>query len=151
MFETPRTRLRNLARPRIAAPHHEAERDCECIKLIGIRSSADGLCFEVRRRGTCAILGRSRCKTREENMRRAAMLAVFCVVGAIVPAAAADVTGERLPSAPKEPQNWLMVHRDYNNSRHSPLREINRDTVKDLKLKFLISIGGTSTSARMSA
>ena len=38
-FETPRTRLRNLGRPKIAAPHHEAERGRECIKLIGIRFS----------------------------------------------------------------------------------------------------------------
>src|SRR5256885_5101029 len=38
-FETPRTRLRNLRRPNIAAPHHEAGRDRECIKLIGIRFS----------------------------------------------------------------------------------------------------------------
>jgi hypothetical protein len=38
-FETPRTRLRNLVRPKIAAPHHEAERDRECIELIGIRFS----------------------------------------------------------------------------------------------------------------
>ena len=36
-FETPCTRLRNLGRPKIAAPHHEAERGRECIKLIGIR------------------------------------------------------------------------------------------------------------------
>src|SRR5436309_15071435 len=38
-FETPRTRLRNLGRTKIAAPHHEAERGRECIKLIGIRFS----------------------------------------------------------------------------------------------------------------
>src|SRR5712691_600311 len=31
--------LRNLGRPKIAAPHHEAERVRECIKLIGIRFS----------------------------------------------------------------------------------------------------------------
>jgi hypothetical protein len=36
MFETPRTRLRNLANPKLSAPHHEAERDRGCIKLIGI-------------------------------------------------------------------------------------------------------------------
>jgi len=35
-FETPRTRLRNRGRPKIAAPHHEAERDRVCIKLTGI-------------------------------------------------------------------------------------------------------------------
>jgi hypothetical protein len=37
-FETPRTRLRNLANSMLAAPHHEAGRDRGCIKLIGIRS-----------------------------------------------------------------------------------------------------------------
>src|SRR5262245_63773711 len=89
-------------------------------------------------------------------MRRAAMpaalcvVSTICVVGAVVrPVAAADVTQERLRNAPNEPQNWLMVHRDYNNSRHSPLNEINRDTIKDLKLKFLLSIGGTSTGGTM--
>src|SRR6202795_2693968 len=41
MFETPRTRLRNLANPKLPAPHHEAGRDRGCIKLIGI-------CFSVR-------------------------------------------------------------------------------------------------------
>ena len=41
-FETPRTSLWNRGRPRIAAPHHEAERDRVCIKLIGNRFSAAG-------------------------------------------------------------------------------------------------------------
>jgi hypothetical protein len=36
-FETPRTRLRNLGRSKVAAPHHEAGRGRERIKLIGIR------------------------------------------------------------------------------------------------------------------
>jgi len=36
-FETPRTRHRTLCRTQIAAPHHEAERDREYIKLIEIR------------------------------------------------------------------------------------------------------------------
>src|SRR5262245_16343015 len=37
VFETPRTRLQNLSRHKIAAPHHEAERDRECIEFIEIR------------------------------------------------------------------------------------------------------------------
>ena len=81
-------------------------------------------------------------------MSREIILAALSSVGlAIVtsPAFAADVTQQRLQNAPEEPQNWLMVHRDYNNSRHSPLADINRDNIKDLKLKFLVSIGGTST------
>ncbi|HEY7298663.1 MAG TPA: PQQ-binding-like beta-propeller repeat protein [Xanthobacteraceae bacterium] len=60
-------------------------------------------------------------------------------------ASAADVTPQRLLDSAREPQDWLMVHRDYDNSRHSPLSEINRTNIKDLKLKFLVSIGGTST------
>jgi len=78
------------------------------------------------------------------------MLVAVCSTAPLAPpAAAADVSAERLLNAPSDPQNWLMVHRDYNNSRHSPLMEINRDTVKDLKLKFLLSIGGTSTGGTM--
>ena len=33
-FETPRTTLRKLDRLNIAAPHHEAGRDRECIRLM---------------------------------------------------------------------------------------------------------------------
>jgi hypothetical protein len=44
-FETPRTRLRNLDGPEIVAPHHEAERNHVCIKLIGIRFGAVNLRF----------------------------------------------------------------------------------------------------------
>jgi alcohol dehydrogenase (cytochrome c) len=80
----------------------------------------------------------------------AALLVAACSIAPFTqPVAAADVSAERLLNAPNDPQNWLMVHRDYNNSRHSPLREINRETVKDLKLKFLLSVGGTSTGGTM--
>jgi alcohol dehydrogenase (cytochrome c) len=68
---------------------------------------------------------------------------------ALPAARAADVTAQRLLNASGEPQNWLMVHHDYNNSRHSALSEINRDNVKDLKLKFIFSIGGLSTGGTL--
>ena len=67
----------------------------------------------------------------------------------VLPISAADVTQQRLMNTAGEPQNWLMVHHDYDNSRHSALHEINRDTVKDLKLKFIVSIGGLSTGGPM--
>ena len=38
-----------------------------------------------------------------------------------MPVYAADTTADRLLNTDKEPGNWLMVHHDYNNSRHSPL------------------------------
>ena len=50
VFETPRKRLRNLGRSNIAAPHHEAGRDRECIKLIGNRFS--GHCIAASAAGT---------------------------------------------------------------------------------------------------
>jgi len=76
-------------------------------------------------------------------------LAAFGLAGLATQAIAADVTAERLLGTAKEPQNWLMVHRDYDNSRHSPLSEINRTNAKDLKLKFMFSIGGRSTGGTL--
>ena len=74
-----------------------------------------------------------------------AALSSIALAGCISQALAADVTQQRLQNTAAEPANWLMVHRDYGNSRHSPLDQINRANVKDLKLKFIISIGGTAT------
>src|SRR5215471_16007621 len=83
--------------------------------------------------------------------RRLAMAALASIGLAALPASAmaADVTPERLLNAGNEGQNWLMVHHDYNNSRHSPLQEINASNVKDLKLKFIFSIGGRATGGTM--
>jgi alcohol dehydrogenase (cytochrome c) len=78
-----------------------------------------------------------------------AILASLGLAVVAMPALATDVTPQRLLNTAAEPQNWLAVHRDYNNSRHSPLKEVNRDTVKDLKLKFIFSIGGRSTGGTL--
>jgi alcohol dehydrogenase (cytochrome c) len=77
------------------------------------------------------------------------MLAALSVGLAAVPAIAADVTPQRLMNAASEPQNWLMIHHDYDNSRHSSLREINRDTVANLEPKFTFSVGGLSTGGTL--
>ena len=66
-------------------------------------------------------------------------------------ARAADVTYDRLLNADKEPQNWLMNHRDYSSHRFSPLDQINKDNVKNLHVAFTTAIGGErggGTSAR---
>jgi alcohol dehydrogenase (cytochrome c) len=78
-----------------------------------------------------------------------AMLAWSSIALWAVPAIAADVTAERLVNAASEPQNWLMVHHDYNNSRHSALAEINRNTVQNLRPKFMFSIGGRATGGTL--
>src|SRR5262249_23836401 len=80
---------------------------------------------------------------------RLAALASISLAAIAMPACAADVTYERLLNAPNEPENWLMVHRDYNNSRHSPLTQINATNAKDLKPKFIFSIGGRATGGTL--
>ena len=85
-------------------------------------------------------------------MFRTARFAAISSIGLaaiVMPASAADVTQQRLQNAPTEPQNWLMVHRDYDNSRHSPLSDVNRSNIKELKLKFMVSIGGRATGGTM--
>jgi alcohol dehydrogenase (cytochrome c) len=61
-----------------------------------------------------------------------------------LPSLAADVTHDRLVNADREPQNWLMNHRTYDGQRYSPLARINRDTVKNLKLAYAVSLGGSA-------
>jgi alcohol dehydrogenase (cytochrome c) len=74
-------------------------------------------------------------------MRAPAALAGVLLAGAS-PLAAAEVTFERLLNP--EPHNWLMNHRDFAAQRFSPLDAINKSNVKNLKLKFAISLGGTA-------
>jgi len=81
--------------------------------------------------------------------RTIGVLAAIGFAAVVHPATAAEVTPERLLNAATEPQNWLMVHRDYDNSRHSPLSDVNRGNVKELKLKFLFSIGGRATGGTL--
>src|SRR5262249_8913716 len=105
------------------------------------------LCAGVR----AGQIGDSLRSLREAMSTRALLGALSSITLAAfaLSAAAADVTQQRLLNAKGEPQNWLMVHRDYNNSRHSPLSEVNRGNIKDLKLKFLVSIGGTTTGGSL--
>jgi alcohol dehydrogenase (cytochrome c) len=82
-------------------------------------------------------------------LRTVGALTAIGLAAIVSPATAADVTSERLLNTTNDPQNWLMVHRDYDNSRHSGLKDINSTNVKDLKLKFMISIGGMATGGTL--
>ena len=64
-------------------------------------------------------------------------------------AQAAEVTFERLLNP--EPQNWLTHHRDYGAQRHSPLDQINKSNIKNLKLLFAVPLGGKSTGESLEA
>ena len=82
-------------------------------------------------------------KFKSLNMRRAALacVSVTALLSAGLPAAfAADVTGERIVNADKEPQNWLTNNRDYTAQRFSPLDAINKDNVSGLHLLYSVAL-----------
>jgi len=58
------------------------------------------------------------------------------------PVSAAEVTFERLKNAESEPGNWLTHHKTYDAKRYSTLDQINRSTVKDLRVAFTVQLGG---------
>ncbi|HEY7298240.1 MAG TPA: PQQ-dependent dehydrogenase, methanol/ethanol family [Xanthobacteraceae bacterium] len=71
-----------------------------------------------------------------------AALASLLVTTALTPVRAADMTFERALNAGKEPQNWILHHGNYQGHRFSQLKEINADTVKNLKVAFTVALGG---------
>src|SRR5215813_2136695 len=77
--------------------------------------------------------------------------AVACALLAGTAARAADTTYERLLYPDKEPQNWLMVHRDFAAQRFSPLETINRSNVKNMRLLFAIALGGSAGNEALEA
>src|SRR3984893_13428911 len=91
-------------------------------------------------------------RIRREDMPRRTLLAAVSSISlatVAIPAVAADVTPQRLMNTARKPKNWLMIHHDYDNSRHSSLKKINRDTITSLQLKYTFSIGGRSTGGTM--
>jgi alcohol dehydrogenase (cytochrome c) len=76
------------------------------------------------------------------TMRTLSLLSALLLATALTPVKAADMTFERANSVEKEPQNWLLHHGNYQGHRFSALREINTDTVKNLKVAFTVALGG---------
>jgi alcohol dehydrogenase (cytochrome c) len=74
------------------------------------------------------------------------VLAVCGVALAGVVAFAADYTltvnRDRLINAQNEPQNWLLMNGDYGATRYSKLTQINRDSVKNLRMVWTLALGG---------
>jgi len=88
-------------------------------------------------------------KEKEETMKltpipRTALLAFSLLTTTTLSGMAADVTPDRLMNSDKEPQNWLMVNKDYNSHRYSELDQINKDNVKNLHVAFTVALGGTT-------
>ena len=61
---------------------------------------------------------------------------------ALSPVQSADMTHERALNVSKEPHNWLLHHGNYEGWRFSQLKQINADTVKNLKVAFTVALGG---------
>src|SRR3954463_526434 len=79
------------------------------------------------------------------NPRLAVLLgAAIAVLAGVVTAADYQMTvnRDRLVNAQHEPQNWLMMNGDYASTRYSKLTQINRDTVKNLRLVWAMALGG---------
>jgi alcohol dehydrogenase (cytochrome c) len=73
---------------------------------------------------------------------RIGLLASTILASTSLLATAGEVTGSRLLDAGKEPQNWLMVNKDYAAHRYSELDQINKNNAKDLKVAFTVALGG---------
>jgi alcohol dehydrogenase (cytochrome c) len=63
-------------------------------------------------------------------------------------ARAADMTDQRALNPQGEPQNWILHHGNYQGHRFSPLKEINTDTVKNLRLVFTVALSGFQSGGR---
>src|ERR1700722_7528370 len=87
---------------------------------------------------------RGRKKMKYRSSGRMAVLASALLASASTVALAGEVTSDRLMNADKEPQNWLMVNKDYSSHRFSGLDQINRDNVKNLHVAFTVALGGVN-------
>jgi len=67
---------------------------------------------------------------------------------ALTPARAADMSNERALNPQREPQNWILHHGNYQGHRYSLLKEINTDTVKNLKPAFTVALSGFQSGGR---
>ncbi len=77
-----------------------------------------------------------------------ALLASLLTATALTPARAADMTMERALNPQREPQNWILHHGNYQGHRYSLLKEINADTVKNLKPAFTVALSGFQSGGR---
>ncbi len=81
---------------------------------------------------------------------RVGLLASTMLASTSLVAMAGDVTTPRLLAADKEPQNWLMVNKDYASHRYSELDQINKNNVKDLHVAFTVALGGVQGGKKQS-
>src|SRR6202158_5656619 len=67
---------------------------------------------------------------------------------ALAPVGATDMSNERALNPQREPQNWILHHGNYQGHRFSLLKEINTETVKNLRPVFTVALGGFQSGGR---
>ena len=75
-----------------------------------------------------------------QSTSRFALAALFATTA--LSAVAADMTYERALNVSKEPQNWLLHHKNYEGHRYSELNQLNLTNIANLKPAFTVGIGG---------
>jgi len=80
-----------------------------------------------------------------------AFIGSLMMATALTPVGAADMTNERALNPQREPQNWILHHGNYQGHRFSQLKEINTDTVKNLKPAFTVALSGFQSGGRYAA
>ena len=71
----------------------------------------------------------------------AGAIAALCVAGAGFGVVAAELDGNALLNADKNPNDWVMYHQSYKSWHHSALDQINRSNVKNLKVAWMHTPG----------
>jgi alcohol dehydrogenase (cytochrome c) len=77
-----------------------------------------------------------------------ALAASLLMATALTPIRAADMSNERALNTQGEPQNWILHHGNYQGHRYSLLKEINTDTVKNLRPVFTVALSGFQNGGR---
>src|SRR6202166_2802001 len=82
------------------------------------------------------------------RMRGLVFTTGLLITTALTPVSAADMTTERALNPQREPQNWILHHGNYQGHRFSALKEIDVDTVKNLKPMFTVAMSGFQSAGR---
>jgi alcohol dehydrogenase (cytochrome c) len=77
-----------------------------------------------------------------------ALFGSLLIATALTPVRAADMTDARALNPQREPQNWILHHGNYQGHRFSLLKEINTDTVKNLRPVFTVALSGFQNGGR---
>jgi alcohol dehydrogenase (cytochrome c) len=82
------------------------------------------------------------------NCITAAIAGALLIATALPPAGAADMTAERALNVQREPHNWLLHHGNYQGHRFSLLKEIDTNSVKNLRLAYTVALSGFQSGGR---